>query len=872
MSCQLNFIGDVPSSWRTARGWLNRLVTTLQDELYVNDDIIAVDAAYPINPTSLSALWTDCAEPPEGALVMRLVTPVPEFLYYNGTTWLYLERKNYTAAVPPSVNDDANDGYVAGSRWLDVVANMEYVCLHNTVGAAVWVATTLAPGAGTGTVTSVAVAVPAEFSVSGSPLTTFGTITISKVNQSANLIYAGPSAGGAATPTFRLLHADDIPFIDTAKINSGLLVHERGGLEADVSLYNGFVRISGGVTSQIRSIFNSGSNPTVTDDASTGYVVGSRWININTDEEWVLLDSTNGAAVWKITTSSPVGGTVTSVALAMPAIFGVSGSPVTTTGTFTVSLNNQNANFIFAGPTIGAAAAPTFRALVTADIPWATPGYLGATTPAGIDGTFLRIQNTGITLAQIGSDGRFQASRGLGVTNLFIGNNAGSNVDTGFQRNIGIGDSALRGSAATVDTSSNDNTAIGYQAGMDIQTGTTSTLIGSFAGTNLRGGTGHVAIGYEAMFTLTNNHEVVAVGGGAYRLGTASRAIAIGFTALGITTVTGTDNIGIGHTVGGALTSGARNILIGTDTAITLSTGSNNVFIGYNAQLNSLTQRDYAVIIGAGAVIDQSNAMALGGTNTTTFTDIGSGTATPEAKLHLIRHNALTNARHTIAILDSESTAGGSTAAGYGSQILFRGNTTNTASRTLGQIGFQWFDPADANRRSELAVDVNRLGTVVVSGLTFGAGYSSTNTRLRVTGATGDITTEVSINAASGTTRAVFYATAAVSRWAAYVDSTAESGANAGSNYAVARFDDAGAVIDNAYTINRATGLFTITNAFRANGNIGFGVAPVAKPTYGTPTGTLTRTTFATGTVTLVQLAERVAAIIADLEAVGLFL
>jgi hypothetical protein len=62
-------------------------------------------------------------------------------------------------------------------------------------------------------------------------------------------------------------------------------------------------------------------------------------------------------------------GTVTSVALAMPAMFSVSGSPVTASGTLTASLSNQSANAVFAGPSSGAAAAPSFRALVPADIP-----------------------------------------------------------------------------------------------------------------------------------------------------------------------------------------------------------------------------------------------------------------------------------------------------------------------------------------------------------------------------------------------------------------------------------------------------------------------------------------------------------------------
>lgn len=63
-------------------------------------------------------------------------------------------------------------------------------------------------------------------------------------------------------------------------------------------------------------------------------------------------------------------GTVTSVGLALPNIFNVTGSPVTTTGTLTGTFVNQSANTIFAGPSSGPAAVPAFRALVNADIPY----------------------------------------------------------------------------------------------------------------------------------------------------------------------------------------------------------------------------------------------------------------------------------------------------------------------------------------------------------------------------------------------------------------------------------------------------------------------------------------------------------------------
>lgn len=73
-------------------------------------------------------------------------------------------------------------------------------------------------------------------------------------------------------------------------------------------------------------------------------------------------------------------GTVTSVALSLPNIFTVSGSPVTSTGTLSASLSNQNANLIFAGPSSGSAAAPTFRSLASGDIPDISGTYLTVST------------------------------------------------------------------------------------------------------------------------------------------------------------------------------------------------------------------------------------------------------------------------------------------------------------------------------------------------------------------------------------------------------------------------------------------------------------------------------------------------------------
>jgi len=70
-----------------------------------------------------------------------------------------------------------------------------------------------------------------------------------------------------------------------------------------------------------------------------------------------------------VTTYLPGAGGVASVALALPAQFAISGSPVTGTGTLTGAWNTQANNLIFAGPSTGGPLAPTFRVLVASDLP-----------------------------------------------------------------------------------------------------------------------------------------------------------------------------------------------------------------------------------------------------------------------------------------------------------------------------------------------------------------------------------------------------------------------------------------------------------------------------------------------------------------------
>jgi hypothetical protein len=270
---------------------------------------------------------------------------------------------------------------------------------------------------GTGTVTSVALTLPSIISVSGSPITTSGTLAGTLTTQSVNSIFAGPSSGAAAAPTFRALTTTDIPALSYVSSVSGTAgrITSTGGLTPVIDLASGV--IAAGTTGSITAIpvitvdtygrvtsITTAANPqgTVTSVTGTSPVVSSGgatpaislataygdtlnpYASKTANTILAAPSGTAGVPTFRAltTTDIPSLSYVTSVALALPSIMTVSGSPVTSSGTLTGTLTTQAINRIFAGPSSGSSAAPTFRALVTADIPSLSyVSSVGATAP-----------------------------------------------------------------------------------------------------------------------------------------------------------------------------------------------------------------------------------------------------------------------------------------------------------------------------------------------------------------------------------------------------------------------------------------------------------------------------------------------------------
>ncbi len=187
-----------------------------------------------------------------------------------------------------------------------------------------------------------------------------------------------------ASYTSNLSAVDDsiaVLYQDMGPTKAGLYLYFNGMWNAAIPFadLNDFV-INGGEVSVYADVQSTVTPPSGADVYRNGVLSSATSITASATTIWATLIVNSGGA------SSGV----TSVGLALPPIFTVSGSPVTASGTLTAALATQTAGEVFAAPAGGGV--PVFRALAGTDLPIATAAALGGVK-----------QGTNITIAGDGT-------------------------------------------------------------------------------------------------------------------------------------------------------------------------------------------------------------------------------------------------------------------------------------------------------------------------------------------------------------------------------------------------------------------------------------------------------------------------------------
>lgn len=219
--------------------------------------------------------------------------------------------------------------------------------------------------AGAGTVTSVALTItPSWLTVSGSPITGSGTFSVTATTgQTANSFLATPN-GSTGTVGLRTIVAADLPLISLTAGVSGILPVANGGTN------NAFFTVSGPASTAKTYTFPNASATVLTSNAVVTVAQGGIGVGTLTG-----IAKGNGTSAFTAAASADViglfsgtctssssrflatdgscqtasgSGTVTSVGLTGPGgIFGVSGSPVTSSGSITLSTTVTSGGILY---------------------------------------------------------------------------------------------------------------------------------------------------------------------------------------------------------------------------------------------------------------------------------------------------------------------------------------------------------------------------------------------------------------------------------------------------------------------------------------------------------------------------------------------
>jgi hypothetical protein len=345
----------------------------------------------------------------------------------------------------------------------------------------------------TGTVTSVGLSLPNIFSVSGSPVTTSGTLTGTLATQTTNKVFAAPN-GSTGTPTFRALVADDLPDLSSVYLPiSGGTVSSNLTISGNLTVNGTTTTVNSTTVSVDDKNIELGSTAQPTDQAADGGGITLKgttdhtWNWVNSTDAWTSSEHINLAAqkAYYINGTSVLSGSALGS--------GVTGSSLTSVGTLTSGTWSASTIAVNKGGT-GQTSYTNGQLLIGNS----TGNTLSkATLTAGSNVT---ITNGGgsITIAATDTNTTYTAGDGLDLTGttfaLDLKANGGLVIES-TELALNLGASSITGTLALAKGGTGATTASGARTALELGTIATqasnnvSITGGSIDGITLDGGT-----------------------------------------------------------------------------------------------------------------------------------------------------------------------------------------------------------------------------------------------------------------------------------------------------------------------------------------------------------------------------------------------
>lgn len=230
-------------------------------------------------------------------------------------------------------------------------------------------------------------------------------------------------------------------------------------------------------------------------------------------------------------------------------------------------------------------------------------------------------------------------TNGQGASEAFHAtNNTGIGSKSLYSNTIGHSNTAVGYNSMKANTTGANNTVVGMSAMLLNTSGSANVALGSNALRTNTIGSFNTGLGFSALNSNTIGTSSTAVGYNSLLFNTTgSNNTAHGYESLRSNT-TGKNNTAMGFRALYKNTSGINNIAIGDSALLATITGNNNTAIGHGANV-SLADISNASAIGSKAFAGASNSVVIGSINgvngATTNANVGIGTSTPNARLHV---------------------------------------------------------------------------------------------------------------------------------------------------------------------------------------------------------------------------------------------